>query len=121
MYNDISPCDYRLLCDRLPERLVLTWPEGDEVADGDVLLAGQAVGDMRVEIHNRKGEPIKVMPGSVGGAAKLMVQLQVRRHLLTVESYFSLLLYPCDFIPCKTRILDCNVLQANVAHVPAYL
>ena len=99
---------------------MLTWPEGDEVADGDVLLAGQAVGDMRVEIQNRKGEPIKVMPGSVGGAAKLMVQLQVR-HLLTVESYFSLLLYTCDFIPCKTRILDCNVLQANVAHVPAYL
>ena len=69
---------------RLPDRLLLTWPSGDAVADGDVITAGQAVGDMRVEIVNRKGEAMKTMPGSAGGAAKLLVELKVTIFVSTV-------------------------------------
>ena len=92
------------------------------MADGDVITAGQAVGDMRVEIVNRKGEAMKTMPGSAGGSAKLLVELKVTIFVSTVlcsdsicvdlflrdELVFFCLCCVGDMEGCTARRNDCD-------------
>uniref|UniRef100_H9GEG6 Structural maintenance of chromosomes flexible hinge domain containing 1 n=1 Tax=Anolis carolinensis TaxID=28377 RepID=H9GEG6_ANOCA len=63
---------------RLPDKLSVTWPEGDELLPDETKLAGSTIGALKVEILNKKGEPMQKLPGSRhGGSKKLLVELKV--------------------------------------------
>ncbi|XP_028922030.1 structural maintenance of chromosomes flexible hinge domain-containing protein 1 isoform X1 [Ornithorhynchus anatinus] len=66
---------------RLPDRLSVTWPEGDELLPNEVKPAGTPIGALRIEILNKKGEAMQKLPGtSHGGSKKLLVELKVILH-----------------------------------------
>nr|XP_015209938.1 PREDICTED: structural maintenance of chromosomes flexible hinge domain-containing protein 1 [Lepisosteus oculatus] len=66
---------------RLPDRLSVTWPDGDELVQNDVRSAGTPIGAMRIEILNKKGEAMQKLPGSSHGSTKkLLVELKVIWH-----------------------------------------
>lgn len=66
---------------RLPDRLSVTWPEGDELVPNEVRPAGTPIGALRIEILNKKGEAMQKLPGtSHGGSKKLLVELKVILH-----------------------------------------
>uniref|UniRef100_A0A674K2A6 Structural maintenance of chromosomes flexible hinge domain-containing protein 1 n=1 Tax=Terrapene triunguis TaxID=2587831 RepID=A0A674K2A6_9SAUR len=66
---------------RLPDRLSVTWPEGDELLPNEIKLAGTPIGALRIEILNKKGEAMQKLPGtSHGGSKKLLVELKVILH-----------------------------------------
>ncbi|XP_051046881.1 structural maintenance of chromosomes flexible hinge domain-containing protein 1 [Phodopus roborovskii] len=66
---------------RLPDRLSITWPEGDELLPNEVRPAGTPIGALRIEILNKKGETMQKLPGtSHGGSKKLLVELKVILH-----------------------------------------
>ncbi|XP_075441381.1 structural maintenance of chromosomes flexible hinge domain-containing protein 1 isoform X3 [Ascaphus truei] len=63
---------------RLPDRLSLTWPEGDVLEQDGEKDPGTPIGALRIEILNKKGEPMQKLPGtSHGGSKKLLVELKV--------------------------------------------
>lgn len=63
---------------KLPDCLIVSWPEGDEIKPNQKRQAGQAVGDIKVEIANRRGEVISKLPGS--RQSKLLMELKVIWH-----------------------------------------
>nr|XP_033789850.1 structural maintenance of chromosomes flexible hinge domain-containing protein 1 isoform X2 [Geotrypetes seraphini] len=67
---------------RLPDRLSVTWPEGDELIADEAIPAGTPIGALRVEILNKKGEVMQKLPGtsSHGGSKKLLVELKIILH-----------------------------------------
>ncbi|XP_048662554.1 structural maintenance of chromosomes flexible hinge domain-containing protein 1 [Marmota marmota marmota] len=66
---------------RLPDRLSVTWPEGDELLPNEIRPAGTPIGALRIEILNKKGEAMQKLPGtSHGGSKKLLVELKVILH-----------------------------------------
>ncbi|XP_029446943.1 LOW QUALITY PROTEIN: structural maintenance of chromosomes flexible hinge domain-containing protein 1 [Rhinatrema bivittatum] len=66
---------------RLPDRLSVTWPEGDELIPDVAIHAGTPIGALRIEILNQKGEAMQKLPGtSHGGSKKLLVELKVILH-----------------------------------------
>uniref|UniRef100_A0A8C3LWC6 Structural maintenance of chromosomes flexible hinge domain containing 1 n=1 Tax=Chrysolophus pictus TaxID=9089 RepID=A0A8C3LWC6_CHRPC len=66
---------------RLPDKLSVTWPEGDELFPNETRLAGTPIGALRIEILNKKGEAMQKLPGtSHGGSKKLLVELKVILH-----------------------------------------
>ncbi|XP_019402215.1 PREDICTED: structural maintenance of chromosomes flexible hinge domain-containing protein 1 [Crocodylus porosus] len=66
---------------RLPDRLSVTWPEGDALLPNETKLAGTPIGALRIEILNKKGEAMQKLPGtSHGGSKKLLVELKVILH-----------------------------------------
>ena len=66
---------------RLPDKLSVTWPEGDELLPNETRLAGTPIGALRIEILNKKGEAMQKLPGtSHGGSKKLLVELKVILH-----------------------------------------
>ncbi|XP_038051940.1 structural maintenance of chromosomes flexible hinge domain-containing protein 1-like [Patiria miniata] len=65
---------------KLPEKLVVNWPEGNQVKQGDRMAAGSTVGAIQVDIRNRKGESISRLPGSHLTPKKLLVELKVMLH-----------------------------------------
>ncbi|XP_074843463.1 structural maintenance of chromosomes flexible hinge domain-containing protein 1 isoform X2 [Carettochelys insculpta] len=66
---------------RLPDRLSITWPEGDELLPNETKLAGTPIGALRIEILNKKGEAMQKLPAtSHGGSKKLLVELKVILH-----------------------------------------
>ncbi|XP_043921496.1 structural maintenance of chromosomes flexible hinge domain-containing protein 1 [Protopterus annectens] len=66
---------------RLPDRLSVTWPEGDELKFSESRPAGMPIGALKVEILNKKGETMQKLPAtSHGGAKKLLVELKVICH-----------------------------------------
>ncbi|XP_053571840.1 structural maintenance of chromosomes flexible hinge domain-containing protein 1 [Bombina bombina] len=66
---------------RLPETLSVTWPEGDELNQNAEKDAGTPIGALRIEILNKKGEPMQKLPGtSHGSSKKLLVELKVILH-----------------------------------------
>ncbi|XP_060056746.1 structural maintenance of chromosomes flexible hinge domain-containing protein 1 isoform X2 [Erinaceus europaeus] len=66
---------------RLPDRLSVTWPEGDELSPNETRPAGTPIGALRIEILNKKGEAMQKLPGtSHGGSKKLLVELKVVLH-----------------------------------------
>uniref|UniRef100_A0A8U7ME37 Structural maintenance of chromosomes flexible hinge domain-containing protein 1 n=1 Tax=Corvus moneduloides TaxID=1196302 RepID=A0A8U7ME37_CORMO len=65
----------------LPDKLSVTWPEGDELLPNDTRFAGTPIGALRIEILNKKGEAMQKLPGtSHGGSKKLLVELKVILH-----------------------------------------
>ncbi|KAM4686989.1 structural maintenance of chromosomes flexible hinge domain-containing protein 1 isoform 1-T1 [Amazona ochrocephala] len=66
---------------RLPDKLSVTWPEGDELLPNETRFAGAPIGALRIEILNKKGEAMQKLPGtSHGGSKKLLVELKVILH-----------------------------------------
>ncbi|XP_036028961.1 structural maintenance of chromosomes flexible hinge domain-containing protein 1 [Onychomys torridus] len=66
---------------KLPDRLSVTWPEGDELLPNEIRPAGTPIGALRIEILNKKGEAMQKLPGtSHGGSKKLLVELKVILH-----------------------------------------
>lgn len=66
---------------RLPDRLSVTWPEGEELNQNDIRSAGTPIGAIRIEILNKKGEAMQKLPGtSHSGSKKLLVELKVIWH-----------------------------------------
>uniref|UniRef100_A0ABM0MF63 Structural maintenance of chromosomes flexible hinge domain-containing protein 1-like n=1 Tax=Saccoglossus kowalevskii TaxID=10224 RepID=A0ABM0MF63_SACKO len=65
---------------RLPEKIVVSWPEGDALIHNEKRAAGKTIGAIQVEIHNRKGEPISRLPGSIHSSKKLLVELKIVWH-----------------------------------------
>ncbi|XP_030068875.1 structural maintenance of chromosomes flexible hinge domain-containing protein 1 isoform X2 [Microcaecilia unicolor] len=66
---------------RLPDRLSITWPEGDELIADQAIRAGTPIGALRIEILNKKGEAMQKLPGtSHGGSKKLLVELKIILH-----------------------------------------
>ncbi|XP_062987369.1 structural maintenance of chromosomes flexible hinge domain-containing protein 1 [Elgaria multicarinata webbii] len=66
---------------RLPDRLSVTWPEGDELLPNETKHAGATIGALRIEILNKKGEAMQKLPGSShGGSKKLLVELKINLH-----------------------------------------
>ncbi|XP_074390538.1 structural maintenance of chromosomes flexible hinge domain-containing protein 1-like isoform X1 [Zonotrichia albicollis] len=66
---------------RLPDKLSVTWPEGDELLPNETRFAGTPIGALRIEILNKKGEAMQKLPGtSHGGSKKLLVELKVILH-----------------------------------------
>ncbi|XP_070535302.1 structural maintenance of chromosomes flexible hinge domain-containing protein 1-like [Ptychodera flava] len=65
---------------RLPEKLVLSWPEGDAITPGEKRPAGKTVGAIQVEIQNRKRESISRLPGSIHSSKKLLMELKIIWH-----------------------------------------
>ncbi|XP_068438024.1 structural maintenance of chromosomes flexible hinge domain-containing protein 1 isoform X2 [Clinocottus analis] len=62
---------------KLPELLIVDWPEGNPWPQNAVRPAGTQFGPLKVEIQNKKGESLSTMP-SVG--KKLLVELKVVQH-----------------------------------------
>ncbi|KAM4704987.1 structural maintenance of chromosomes flexible hinge domain-containing protein 1 [Rhinophrynus dorsalis] len=66
---------------RLPDTLSVTWPEGDSLEENTIKDAGAPIGALRIEILNKKGEPMQKLPGtSHGTSKKLLVELKVLLH-----------------------------------------
>ncbi|XP_044280413.1 structural maintenance of chromosomes flexible hinge domain-containing protein 1 isoform X4 [Varanus komodoensis] len=66
---------------RLPDKLSITWPEGDELIPNETKPAGATIGALRIEILNKKGEAMQKLPGSShGGSKKLLVELKIILH-----------------------------------------
>ncbi|KAI8505876.1 inactivation of X chromosome by DNA methylation [Branchiostoma belcheri] len=69
---------------KLPDKVVVKWPEGDSLQNNDKIPAGRTIGAMKVEIYNRKGEAINRLPGGSGpgsaGSRKLLVELKIIWH-----------------------------------------
>ncbi|KAL8609443.1 hypothetical protein ACOMHN_006630 [Nucella lapillus] len=63
---------------RLPSHLVVNWPNGMEVVPGEKRPAGKTIGDIKVEVSNRRKELISKLPGS--SAKKLLIELKVIWH-----------------------------------------
>ncbi|KAG8442141.1 hypothetical protein GDO86_011078 [Hymenochirus boettgeri] len=63
---------------KFPDTLSVSWPEGDALAENDIKAAGSPIGPLRIEILNKKGEPMQKLPGtSHGSTKKLLVELKV--------------------------------------------
>ncbi|KAI1889131.1 hypothetical protein AGOR_G00175910 [Albula goreensis] len=67
--------DYELA--KLPDRLKVTWPEGNEWTQKEVRPAGTPFGPIHVEILNKKGELMAKMPGANSASKKLLIELKV--------------------------------------------
>ncbi|KAM3839535.1 structural maintenance of chromosomes flexible hinge domain-containing protein 1 isoform 2-T2 [Vipera latastei] len=66
---------------RFPNSLSITWPEGDELLPNETKCAGFKIGVLKIEILNKKGEPMHRLPGpNHGGLKKLFVQLKLIFH-----------------------------------------
>ncbi|XP_014770922.1 structural maintenance of chromosomes flexible hinge domain-containing protein 1 isoform X1 [Octopus bimaculoides] len=65
---------------KLPDQLVVSWPDDNEVVEGERRPAGKTIGDIKVEIINKKGETIKQLPGTAPAHKKLLVELKIIWH-----------------------------------------
>ncbi|KAK9527625.1 hypothetical protein VZT92_014171 [Zoarces viviparus] len=64
---------------KLPELLIVDWPEGNPWPQNAARPAGAQFGPLKVVIQNKKGESLSTMPGQ-GPGKKLVVDLKVVRH-----------------------------------------
>lgn len=63
---------------RLPAKLYVTWPEGDQLHPNEKRPAGKAIGDIKVEIQNKKGENVSKLPGYQN--KRLSVEMKIVWH-----------------------------------------
>ncbi|XP_059139967.1 structural maintenance of chromosomes flexible hinge domain-containing protein 1-like [Physella acuta] len=64
---------------KLPDHLIVSWPNGMEIVPNEKRNAGKTIGDIKVEISNKKGEKISKIPVSAG-TKKLLVELKLIWH-----------------------------------------
>lgn len=63
---------------RLPSKLYVTWPEGDQLHPNEKRPAGKAIGDIKVEIQNKRGENVSKLPGYQN--KRLSVEMKIVWH-----------------------------------------
>ncbi|CAB4024685.1 Hypothetical predicted protein, partial [Paramuricea clavata] len=63
---------------KLPSKLLIEWPNGDEMIQNSKVPAGSTIGDIKVDILNGKGESISKLPGDRG--KRLLVEMKVIWH-----------------------------------------
>ncbi|KAK3701990.1 hypothetical protein RRG08_017880 [Elysia crispata] len=94
---------------KLPDHLLITWPNGLEVLPNEKRSAGKIIGDLKVEICNRKGEKISKIPFSTAGSKKLMMELKVIWHSPSGDQVIvSLLSQHGKTWPYWFRKMDCT-------------
>ncbi|XP_071952834.1 structural maintenance of chromosomes flexible hinge domain-containing protein 1-like [Antedon mediterranea] len=78
---------------KLPERLMVSWPEGFDVQPNEKRPAGKKIGAIQIEILNRNGDAISKLPGSQHSSKRLLVELKIILHASTrdeeIVSYIS--------------------------------
>ncbi|BFZ21319.1 hypothetical protein BsWGS_24357 [Bradybaena similaris] len=65
---------------KLPDYLLVSWPNGQEVVQNEKRHAGKTIGDIKVEICNKRAEKISKIPFSAAGSKKLLVELKLIWH-----------------------------------------
>lgn len=65
---------------KLPEKLSVNWPEGDPWPQEAVRSAGTPLGPLRIDILNKRRDPISTLPSDRGPGKKLAVQLKITRQ-----------------------------------------
>ncbi|XP_042366251.1 structural maintenance of chromosomes flexible hinge domain-containing protein 1 [Plectropomus leopardus] len=66
---------------RLPVTLKVNWPNDEQWPNNAVRPAGSIIGDLQIQILNKKGEPITVFPSvGQGTGKKLSIVLKVTHH-----------------------------------------
>uniref|UniRef100_A0A8C7KI81 Structural maintenance of chromosomes flexible hinge domain containing 1 n=1 Tax=Oncorhynchus kisutch TaxID=8019 RepID=A0A8C7KI81_ONCKI len=67
---------------KLPDKLKVTWPEGNPWTQNDVRPAGTPLGPLHVEILNKKGESISRIPSAMQNTTRkaLSIELKVVWH-----------------------------------------
>uniref|UniRef100_A0A674DGW2 Structural maintenance of chromosomes flexible hinge domain containing 1 n=1 Tax=Salmo trutta TaxID=8032 RepID=A0A674DGW2_SALTR len=67
---------------KLPDKLKVTWPEGNPWTQNDVRPAGTPLGPLHVEIINKKGESISRIPSAMQNTTRkaLSIELKVVWH-----------------------------------------
>ncbi|XP_013773590.1 structural maintenance of chromosomes flexible hinge domain-containing protein 1-like isoform X1 [Limulus polyphemus] len=66
--------------EKLPDKLTISWPEGNEVKNAEKIPVGKLIGPIKAEVLNKRGESISKLPGSTCNQKKLLVELQVLWH-----------------------------------------
>uniref|UniRef100_A0A8C7RL75 Structural maintenance of chromosomes flexible hinge domain containing 1 n=1 Tax=Oncorhynchus mykiss TaxID=8022 RepID=A0A8C7RL75_ONCMY len=71
-----------ILFPTLPDKLKVTWPEGNPWTQNDVRPAGTPLGPLHVEILNKKGESISRIPSAMQNTTRkaLSIELKVVWH-----------------------------------------
>lgn len=64
---------------KLPDRLRVTWPEGNAWVENDARPAGTPMGPIKVEVLNKNGESMSRLPVA-GNSKKLWIDLKVIWH-----------------------------------------
>ncbi|XP_051523356.1 structural maintenance of chromosomes flexible hinge domain-containing protein 1-like isoform X2 [Myxocyprinus asiaticus] len=64
---------------KLPDRLRVSWPEGNPWSENDTRSAGTPLGPIKVEILNKKGESMSRLPVNVN-TKKFLIDLKVIWH-----------------------------------------
>ncbi|KAF5895762.1 structural maintenance of chromosomes flexible hinge domain-containing protein 1, partial [Clarias magur] len=65
---------------KLPDKLRVTWPEGNPWPEKTIQPAGTPMGPIQVEILNKKGEKMSRLPGCSVNTKKLQIDLKVFWH-----------------------------------------
>ncbi|KAM9500750.1 structural maintenance of chromosomes flexible hinge domain-containing protein 1 isoform 1-T1 [Clarias gariepinus] len=68
---------------KLPDKLRVTWPEGNPWPEKIIQPAGTPMGPIQVEILNKKGERMSRLPVSTVNSKKLQIDLKVLWHSST--------------------------------------
>ena len=94
----------------------MTWPDGDEVVQGEKRPAGRTVGAIKVEIANRRGELVQKLPGAA--MRKLLVEQKILWHCEARGKEVTLLLLPeRHFVSfAQAACLICNSQDFTVAN-----
>ncbi|XP_041360659.1 structural maintenance of chromosomes flexible hinge domain-containing protein 1-like [Gigantopelta aegis] len=64
---------------KLPDKLILTWPSGMALTN-EKRPAGKAIGDLKLEIANKRGELISKLPGTAAASKKLLIEYKLLWH-----------------------------------------
>uniref|UniRef100_A0AAV2L7V1 SMC hinge domain-containing protein n=1 Tax=Knipowitschia caucasica TaxID=637954 RepID=A0AAV2L7V1_KNICA len=76
---------------KLPDKLKVEWPEGNEWLDNTTITAGSVLGPIQVMVLNKKGEHISKLPGKKQSGKRLSVQLRLVHHVSNKDRELFLL------------------------------
>ncbi|XP_062850084.1 structural maintenance of chromosomes flexible hinge domain-containing protein 1 isoform X2 [Trichomycterus rosablanca] len=74
---------------KLPDKLRVTWPEGDSWPEKAVRTAGTSIGPIKVEILNKKGETMSRLPIAGINAKKFQIDLKVCKQTSNREEIIT--------------------------------
>ncbi|XP_071854423.1 structural maintenance of chromosomes flexible hinge domain-containing protein 1-like isoform X2 [Apostichopus japonicus] len=65
---------------KLPHSLLVKWPDGNEVKPGSKVPAGSVIGDIQVQLVNKKGEEIVKLPNTNTAAKRFLMEQILIKH-----------------------------------------
>ncbi|PIK45244.1 putative structural maintenance of chromosomes flexible hinge domain-containing protein 1, partial [Apostichopus japonicus] len=65
---------------KLPHSLLVKWPDGNEVKSGSKVPAGSVIGDIQVQLVNKKGEEIVKLPNTNTAAKRFLMEQILIKH-----------------------------------------